>query len=75
MISPCGLSYKKIMEVIIAEVTAFLTALTATVTSVSAMAGNVMTTIAGNEMLLTFCTVPLVGIGIGFAKRLIHIGR
>ena len=31
------------------------------------------TTIVGNPILLTFCLIPLVGIGVGLFRRLIHV--
>lgn len=35
--------------------------------------GDVATTITGQPILLLFCTLPLVGLGVGLFKRLINI--
>ena len=36
-------------------------------------AGDVGTTIVSNPIMLVFCVVPLVGLGIGIFKRLIRV--
>lgn len=35
--------------------------------------GDVATTITGQPILLLFCVLPLVGLGVGLFKRLIHV--
>ena len=37
--------------------------------------GDVVTTITaeGNELLLIFCIIPLVGLGVGLTKRLMNM--
>jgi len=35
--------------------------------------GTVGTTITGNPLLMLFCTIPLVGLGVGMFKRLLHM--
>ncbi len=35
--------------------------------------GDVATAIAGNPILLVFCALPLVGLGIGIFKRLLNV--
>lgn len=36
-------------------------------------AGDVADTIVSNPIMLVFCVVPLVGLGIGIFKRLIRV--
>lgn len=54
---------------------ALMTDVTAVFTSAIGMVSTVISTITaeGNELVLLFCLLPLVGIGIGFAKRLMHV--
>lgn len=35
--------------------------------------GTVGETIAGNPLLLTFCVIPLVGLGVGLFRRLLNV--
>ena len=35
--------------------------------------GTVATTIASTPILLIFCVVPLIGLGVGLFKRLINV--
>ena len=35
--------------------------------------GDVATTVTGNPILLIFCILPLVGIGVGLFKRLLSV--
>lgn len=35
--------------------------------------GKVAETIAGNPILLLFCVLPLVGLGVGLFKRLLSV--
>ena len=46
------------------------TAISDTFTAVIGMVGQVATTIAGEPLLLFFCLLSLVGIGIGIFSRL-----
>ncbi len=56
---------------------AILGNLTTLATTAVTMAGSVLKTVtsAGNEMLLIYMLLPLVGLGIGFLKRLFRIAR
>lgn len=44
--------------------------MTSAVTSIMGVVSTVMTTIIGNEILLTFFCSSIVGVGIGIVKRL-----
>ena len=35
--------------------------------------GTVAETIAGEPLLLVFCVIPLIGLGVGLFKRLINV--
>jgi len=35
--------------------------------------GDVASTIAGNPLLLLFCVLPLVGLGVGLFRRLLNV--
>ena len=35
--------------------------------------GTVGETIAGSPLLLTFCVIPLVGLGVGLFRRLLNV--
>lgn len=35
--------------------------------------GDVATTITGQPILLLFCVIPLVGLGVGLFRRLINV--
>ena len=39
----------------------------------SFLVGTVGSTIAGNPLLLTFCVIPLVGLGVGLFRRLLNV--
>ena len=54
---------------------AILTAVTSIVTASVGWMGSFLGTItsAGNEILLLFVLIPLVGLGIGLVKRLLHV--
>ena len=49
----------------------FLAAVGDIFTKVISWVGTVATTIAGQPILLCFCALPLVGLGVGLFKRLI----
>ena len=42
-------------------------------TSAVEWVGDVATTVAGNPILLVFCVLPLVGLGVGLFKRLLSV--
>ena len=42
-------------------------------TSAIGWAGTVASTIIGEPLLLIFCILPLVGLGVGLFRRLLHI--
>lgn len=44
--------------------------MTSAVTSIMGVVSTVMTTITGNEILLTFFCASIVGVAIGIVKRL-----
>lgn len=54
---------------------AIVSSITTLFTGAMTMAGTVGSTIVaeGNELLLTFVVVPLVGLGVGLFHRLINI--
>lgn len=54
------------MEAIISSVTSVFTAAIGWV-------GTVATTIGETPILLLFCTIPLVGLGVGLFKRLLNV--
>lgn len=56
---------------------AIMTNLELFATSAIKMAGSVLGTVTaeGNEMLLVYMMLPLVGLGVGFLGRLFHIAR
>lgn len=35
--------------------------------------GDVASTITGNPLLMVFCIIPLVGLGVGLFKRLLSV--
>lgn len=47
-----------------------MTAITSVFTGIMTMLGKVVETVNANPLLLLFCILPLVGIAIGFFKRL-----
>lgn len=51
-----------------------LAAVTSLVTSAIAWTTSYLTMITGNDVLVLFCiALPLVGLGIGVIRRLVHI--
>ena len=52
-----------------------LTSASTVITSAVGWAGQFLHTITktGNEILLLFVLIPLVGLGIGLVKRLLHV--
>lgn len=53
--------------------TEFLAAVSSIFTSAIGWVATVGTTIAGQPILLAFCALPLVGLGVGLFKRLISV--
>lgn len=54
-------------------VTSVLTEIGNIVTQGLAWAGNVVTFVMDNPLILIFCAIPLVGLGIGMVKRMISL--
>lgn len=54
-------------------VATFLTNVGNIFTSAIGWVSTVGTTVASEPILLTFCALPLAGIGIGFFKRLMRV--
>ena len=52
---------------------AALTAIDSVVTQAIEWVGDWMTAITGQPILLLFMLLPLVGLGVGFIKRLVRI--
>ena len=52
---------------------AVLDAVTSVFTAAIGWVGTVASTIASTPILLVFCILPLVGIGIGLFRRLINV--
>lgn len=54
---------------------AILTAITSMVTAAVGWMGSFLGTIttSGNEILLLFVLLPIVGLGIGLVRRMIHV--
>ena len=50
-----------------------LSAVTSVFTSAVGWLGNVASTITSTPILLVFCILPLVGLGVGLFKRLINV--
>ncbi len=57
--------------------TEILSNLTSLATTAVSMAGSVLSTVTaeGNEVLVIYMLLPLVGLGIGFLRRLFKIAR
>lgn len=53
--------------------TAILTSIGAIFTAAIGWAGGVCTTVVGSPLLLLFCSIPLVGLGVGLFKRLLNV--
>ena len=51
----------------------FIAAVTSWFTAAIGWVGQVGTTISGNAILLAFCSLPIVGLGVGLFKRLINV--
>lgn len=51
----------------------FITAVTSWFTAAIGYVATVGTTIMGSPILLAFCSLPIVGLGIGIFKRLINV--
>ncbi len=54
---------------------AILAAVTSTVTAAVGWMGSFLGTITapGNEILLLFCVLPVVGLGVGLTRRMLHV--
>ncbi len=52
-----------------------LTAIGGVVTAAVGWMGSFLHTITtpGNEILLLFCVLPIVGLGIGLTRRMLHV--
>lgn len=55
--------------------TALLANVTSVVTSAVGWMGSYLSTItaSGNEVLLLFTVIPLVGVGVGLVRRMLHV--
>lgn len=51
----------------------FIAAVTSWFTAAIGWVGSVGTTITGSPILLAFCSLPIVGLGVGLFKRLINV--
>lgn len=51
----------------------FITAVTSWFTAAVGWVATVGTTIASSPILLAFCSLPIVGLGVGLFKRLINV--
>mgnify|MGYP004520021909 CR=1 FL=1 len=52
---------------------AILTSVTTIFTSAIGWVGTVATTITSTPLLLVFCVIPLVGLGVGLFRRLLNV--
>lgn len=52
---------------------AILTSVTSIFTAAIGWVGTVASTIAGSPILLIFCVLPLIGLGVGLFRRLINV--
>ena len=52
---------------------AFIEVITTTFTETLTYVGQVADTVAGEPILLFFCALPVVGLGVGMFKRLISL--
>lgn len=59
----------------VVSISNFTSAVTELAETGFSMANDVMQTVVGNPVLLAFLALPLVGLGIGLVKRLLHISR
>ena len=53
--------------------TEILTAITSIFTAAIGWVSTVATTIVGTPILLLFCAIPLVGLGVGLFRRLLSV--
>lgn len=53
--------------------TEFVAAVSSLFTAAVGWVATVGSTIASEPILLAFCALPLVGLGVGLFKRLIHV--
>lgn len=51
----------------------FISAVTSWFTAAIGWVSTVGTTITGSPILLAFCSLPIVGLGVGLFKRLINV--
>ena len=51
----------------------FITAVTSWFTAAVGWVATVGTTIMGSPILLAFCSLPIVGLGVGLFRRLINV--
>lgn len=56
-----------------ATVSTILTSIGSVVTQAMTWAGNVVTFIGDNPLVMVFVSLPLVGLGIGMVKRMISL--
>lgn len=61
------------MEPVVSTMTAIISALTEVFTAVIGYVGTVATTITGQPLLLLFCLIPLIGLGVGLFRRLLNV--
>lgn len=52
---------------------AILTSITSVFTAAIGWVGTVAETIAAQPILLIFCIIPLIGLGVGLFRRLINV--
>lgn len=57
------------------DISTFTGVVTELAETATTMATSVMTTVTASPIIMTFVALPLVGLGIGFVKRLLRIGR
>lgn len=54
-------------------VASILTDIGTIVTQAISWAGDVVTFVVSNPLIMIFCAIPLVGLGIGMVKRMISL--
>lgn len=60
-------------EPVAMTMTQIISNLTEIFTAVIGYVGTVATTITSNPLLLIFCLIPIIGLGVGLFRRLLNV--
>ena len=61
------------MEPAVSTMTAIISALTEVFTAVIGYVSTVASTITSTPLLLLFCLIPIIGLGVGLFRRLLNV--